>query len=99
MSPALGRAAHPSRGAARPGAPVEEALLEGIPESLKEWEKITVDLDQATSLATNGLPLGPDVYVTDPEFSFLGQEIERFGVHVELRGLLHHPFPGRVVSM
>ncbi|RPK69869.1 hypothetical protein [Streptomyces sp. NBC_01243] len=83
MSPALGRAAHPSRGAARPGAPVEEALLEGIPESLKEWEKITVDLDQATSLATNGLPLGPDVYVTDPEFSFLGQEIERFGVHVE----------------
>ncbi|MCX4398304.1 hypothetical protein OG887_05465 [Streptomyces sp. NBC_00053] len=74
-------------------------MLEGIPESLKEWEKITVDLDQATSLATNGLPLGPDVYVTDPEFSFLGQEIERFGVHVELRGLLHHPFPGRVVSM
>ncbi|MES9512183.1 arginine deiminase family protein [Streptomyces sp. NPDC000609] len=61
----------------------EEALLDGIPDSLKEWERITVDLDQATSLATNGLPLGPDVYVTDPEFSFLGQEIEKFGVHVE----------------
>ncbi|MES9588592.1 dimethylarginine dimethylaminohydrolase family protein [Streptomyces sp. NPDC086796] len=61
----------------------EEALLDGIPDPLKEWERITVDLDQATSLATNGLPLGPDVYVTDPEFSFLGREIEKFGVHVE----------------
>ncbi|MFE9489785.1 dimethylarginine dimethylaminohydrolase family protein [Streptomyces sp. NPDC006641] len=61
----------------------EEALLDGIPDSLKEWRRITVDLDQATSLATNGLPLGPDVYVADPEFSFLGQEIEKFGVHVE----------------
>ncbi|MES9554009.1 MULTISPECIES: arginine deiminase family protein [unclassified Streptomyces] len=61
----------------------EEALLDGIPDPLKEWERITVDLDQATSLATNGLPLGPDVYVTDPEFSFVGREIEKFGVHVE----------------
>lgn len=64
----------------------EEALLDGIPDSLKEWDKITVDLDQATSLATNGLPLGPDSYVTDPEFSPLGQEIEKFGVHVEYVG-------------
>ncbi|MFF4170584.1 dimethylarginine dimethylaminohydrolase family protein [Streptomyces sp. NPDC001744] len=61
----------------------EEALPDGVPDALAGWERITVDLDRASSLAVNGLPLGPDAYVTDPEFSFLGREIEKHGVHVE----------------
>ncbi|AQT83688.1 amidinotransferase family protein [Paenibacillus larvae subsp. larvae] len=52
----------------------EEAFLEGIPESLKEWDKITVPLEDAQKLITNGLPLNEKVYVTDPEFqSSVGQ--------------------------
>ncbi|WP_327085469.1 arginine deiminase family protein [Nonomuraea sp. NBC_01738] len=61
----------------------EEALLDGVPEVLRDWERIGTDFDSATRLATNGLPLSPDVYVTDPEFSFLGDQIRRRGVKVE----------------
>lgn len=61
----------------------EEALPDGLPEALKDWDRITVDLERATLLATNGLPLGPDVYVTDPAFAFVGERVESFGVRVE----------------
>ncbi|MFI6869134.1 dimethylarginine dimethylaminohydrolase family protein [Nocardia sp. NPDC050406] len=72
-------------GLIRPGLLVvcEQALLDGLPETLRDWRRITVDFDAATRLATNGLPLGPDVYVTDPEFAFLGEKLEDHGVRVE----------------
>ncbi|MEU8763169.1 arginine deiminase family protein [Streptomyces sp. NPDC048659] len=61
----------------------EEALPDGLPESLRDWDRVTVDLEQAGRLATNGLPLSPEVYVTDPVFASVGKRLEDFGVHVE----------------
>ncbi|MFE1170764.1 dimethylarginine dimethylaminohydrolase family protein [Nocardiopsis sp. NPDC058789] len=61
----------------------EEALLDGVPESLRPWRSVPVSFDQATALATNGLPLSPDTYVTDPEFTDVGERLEALGVRVE----------------
>ncbi|MDE5163149.1 hypothetical protein PYL81_21630, partial [Paenibacillus larvae subsp. larvae] len=42
----------------------------------KEWDKITVPLEDAQKLITNGLPLNEKVYVTDPEFqSSVGEQL------------------------
>lgn len=61
----------------------EEAFLDGLPEALKTWKKIGVSLPEAMKLATNGLPVSPRLYVTDPAFEHLGKQIEREGTHVE----------------
>lgn len=61
----------------------EEALLEGIPEQFKNWDKIFVTLADASKLATNGLPINEQVYITDPQFKFIGDELEKRGVTVE----------------
>ncbi|WP_067970752.1 dimethylarginine dimethylaminohydrolase family protein [Mycolicibacter icosiumassiliensis] len=61
----------------------EEALLDGVPAALKCWDRIPVSLSQAKDLATNGLPISPDVYVTDPAFSNVGEQLEHRGVTVE----------------
>ncbi|ULT22990.1 arginine deiminase family protein [Sphingobacterium sp. E70] len=37
----------------------EDAFLDGIPEHLKQWDKINVTLSEAGQLATNGLPINP----------------------------------------
>lgn len=60
-----------------------EAFLDGIPETLRGWDHVPVSLDDASQLATNGLPINPDVYVTDPAFRFIGDELARRGVEVE----------------
>jgi glycine amidinotransferase len=60
-----------------------DALPAGLPESLKSWDKIEVSFDQAQGLATNGLPIRPDLYVTDPAFRSVGSELEKRGVEVE----------------
>ena len=61
----------------------EEALLEGIPEQFKNWDKIFVTLADASRLATNGLSINEEVYITDPEFKFIGNELEKRGITVE----------------
>lgn len=61
----------------------EEALLEGIPEQLKYWDKINISLEDASKLATNGLPINENVYITDPEFKIIGEELEKRGITVE----------------
>ncbi|RRR48689.1 amidinotransferase [Mycolicibacter terrae] len=61
----------------------EEALLDGVPEPLASWDRISVSLPQAKELITNGLPISPDVYVTDPAFGGVGDQLERRGVTVE----------------
>src|SRR5690606_409324 len=43
----------------------EEAFLEGITESLKRWDRISVFFEDAQNLITNGLSLNVEVYVTD----------------------------------
>lgn len=61
----------------------EEALLDGIPEQFKDWDIIQVTLEDASRLATNGLPVNENVYITDHEFKFIGDELEKRGVKVE----------------
>lgn len=61
----------------------EEALLEGIPKQFENWDKIFVTLADASRLATNGLAINEDVYITDPEFKFIGNELEKRGIKVE----------------
>ncbi len=61
----------------------EEALLNGIPEQLKDWDKINVTLEDASKLATNGLPINENVYITDPEFKCIGDELEKRGMKIE----------------
>ncbi len=61
----------------------EDALIDGVPAALRSWDRIPVSLAQAKELATNGLPISPDVYVTDPVFGWVGEQLERRGVTVE----------------
>ncbi|WPK13383.1 arginine deiminase family protein [Lysinibacillus louembei] len=61
----------------------EEAFLNGIPEQFKNWDQIHVTLEQASRLATNGLPINDHVYITDYEFDFIGAELEKRGIKVE----------------
>lgn len=61
----------------------EEALIDGIPEQFKGWDKIYVTLEDSSRLATNGLPINENVYITDLEFKFIGDELEKRGIKVE----------------
>lgn len=61
----------------------EEALLDGVPVVLKDWKSISVTLDEAKNLATNGLPVSEEVYITDPAFRHIGEQIEQEGIQVE----------------
>jgi glycine amidinotransferase len=61
----------------------EELMPRGIPAVLRDWERIAATPDEAAALGTNGLPVSPDVYVTDPVFKRIGDEIAARGVHVE----------------
>ncbi len=61
----------------------EGAFPEGMPGILDGWEIVPVDESAAMALATNGLPLSPDVYVVDPAFPRVGEELERRGIQVE----------------
>ncbi|MGN0020165.1 MAG: dimethylarginine dimethylaminohydrolase family protein [Sphingobacterium hotanense] len=72
-------------GLIKPGLMVvcEEAFLHGIPAIVKDWTPIPVTLEEASNLATNGLPLSQEVYVTDPVFKHIGDQIEQQGVKVE----------------
>lgn len=60
-----------------------DAFLDGVPDLLSGWDRIEVPLSDASLLITNGLPLSPDVYVTDPEFRRIGDQLEERGVAVE----------------
>lgn len=61
----------------------EEAFLNGIPEQLSHWDRVDVSLAQASRLATNGLLINETTYITDPEFIFIGEELEKRGITVE----------------
>ncbi|MFC9895627.1 dimethylarginine dimethylaminohydrolase family protein [Nocardia sp. NPDC127579] len=60
-----------------------ERLPDGLPEPLRSWEHIDVSEDEAAAMATNGLPIDPGTYITDPEFERVGAELERRGITVE----------------
>jgi N-dimethylarginine dimethylaminohydrolase len=54
-----------------------------LPKSLRDWDRIQATEEQALRLGTNGFPISPEVYVTDPEFRNIGDQIEKHGVMVE----------------
>ncbi|MCO8287060.1 dimethylarginine dimethylaminohydrolase family protein [Tetragenococcus halophilus] len=61
----------------------EEAFLDGLPEELKDWEKINVSLAEAANLIANDLPINEQVYVTDQAFTDLIAKIKAKGIKVE----------------
>lgn len=62
----------------------EEALPDGIPEPLKNWDRICVPYEDLIHLAVNGLPVNERVYITDPKFGYIADELQRRSIHVEL---------------
>ncbi len=62
----------------------EEAMLNGVPEPLKNWDRISVSYQDVAHLAVNGLPVNEQVYITDPAFEQLVGELEKRNIHVEL---------------
>jgi N-dimethylarginine dimethylaminohydrolase len=61
----------------------EEAFLDGLPEQLEHWDKITISLEEASQLMANGLPLNESVYITDQSFTTLIMALEGYGMKVE----------------
>lgn len=61
----------------------EEALINGIPEELKNWDKISVPYSDVSRLAVNGLPVNDSVYILDPEFEYIGKQLISKGITVE----------------
>ncbi|PTR37160.1 N-dimethylarginine dimethylaminohydrolase [Rhodococcus sp. OK611] len=60
-----------------------DALLDGLPAALRGWERIEISERDGIDLGTNGLPISPEVYVTDPAFRHIGDRIAAHGVTVE----------------
>ncbi|MBO9731443.1 MAG: hypothetical protein J7623_22575 [Chitinophaga sp.] len=61
----------------------EDAFVDGIPAALKDWKRINIPMEEATTLGTNGLPISAQVYITDPAFSHIGEQVAAHGVKVE----------------
>ena len=61
-----------------------DSFADGIPETFAKWDMITVSENDARHLAVNGLPVNPDVYITDIAYTdTIGRELEKRGVKVE----------------
>ncbi|MBG9815514.1 amidinotransferase [Bacillus safensis] len=62
----------------------EDSLPNGIPDELKDWDKIKVSYKDAQNLAINGLPINEKVYVTDIAYkNTIGKELEKRDIKVE----------------
>ncbi|MBL1078055.1 amidinotransferase [Nocardia sp. 2] len=60
-----------------------ERLPDGLPAPLRGWEAIEVGEDEAAAMATNGLPIDSATYITDPEFTRVGEQLAARGITVE----------------
>ena len=62
----------------------EGSFAEGIPETFRMWDRIPIPEEDAEHLAVNGIPVNPDVYITDAAFrESIGKGLEQMGVKVE----------------
>ena len=61
----------------------EEALINGIPESLKNWDKISAPYKDIAYLAVNGLPINESTYILDPQFEYIAEQLKTRGITVE----------------
>ena len=58
-------------------------FLDDVPRCLEGWERIEVSEDEAARLATNGLPVSPSLYITDPAFARIAEAVAHHGIEVE----------------
>ena len=62
----------------------EDSFADGIPETFRDWDRITVPEKDAEQLAVNGISINPEVYITDIAFrDTIGKELEEHGIKVE----------------
>lgn len=61
----------------------EEAFLEEVPEALKDWDRILVPFKDIAYLAVNGLPVNESVYILDPQFEYIAEQLKSRGITVE----------------
>ncbi|MGW5570730.1 dimethylarginine dimethylaminohydrolase family protein [Nocardia thailandica] len=60
-----------------------DRLPAGLPPALRDWEMVVVDEAEAAAMATNGLPVDADTYLTDPAFERVGRILTGHGITVE----------------
>lgn len=61
----------------------EDAFLKGIPEPLKDWDKIFVPYRDIAYLAINGLPINESTYILDPHFEYIAEQLRKHHITVE----------------
>ncbi len=61
----------------------KEALINGIPEALKDWDTISVPYKDIAYLAVNGLPINESTYIIDPQFEYIAKQLKTRGITVE----------------
>ena len=61
----------------------EEAFLKGIPEPLRNWDRISVPYRDIAYLAVNGLPINESTYILDPQFEYIEEQLKAGGITVE----------------
>ena len=68
----------------RPGLVVycPEKLIDGLPRSLRDWEAITVSIEEATRLATNGLILEEGRMIVDADNKRVIAELRKRGIDI-----------------
>ena len=59
-----------------------EKLIDGLPTALRDWDKISVSVDEATWLATNGLIIESGRMIVDADNSRVIDELRRRGIDV-----------------
>ena len=59
-----------------------EKLIDGLPTALRDWDKISVSVDEATRLATNGLIIESGRMIVDADNSRVIDELRRRGIDV-----------------
>lgn len=68
----------------RPGLGIicREGFVEGLPESIRDWDYVEVSLEEAKHLAANCLVLDEHSVIIDEQHHRIGQELARRGVEV-----------------
>lgn len=61
----------------------EEALINGVPEPLRDWDRISVPYKDIAYLAVNGLPINESTYILDPQFEYIAEQLRARGIVVE----------------
>lgn len=68
----------------RPGLALAclDALPNGLPVSLQDWEIINVTLDEAKRLGCNGMVLSQETYIMDKSHDRIAEQLDKKGVEV-----------------